>query len=139
MLLFKKKFLDAIRSGAKTQTVRLCKVCRFRAGGRSYIPTIGYIRITSVDEIFIKLLTHDDAVLDGFSSVEAMRAEIETLYAERIAAGYRAFRVRFRVMTPEETATELAARPKRARRRSADKSKADSAARPDAPAASDAS
>jgi hypothetical protein len=113
MLLFKKKFLDAIRSGAKTQTVRLWKVCRFRAGGRSYIPTIGYIRITAVDPVSLDDLTDDDARLDGFPSAEALRAEIRTLYADRLAAGDRAFRLRFHVMTPEEIAAELAARPKK--------------------------
>jgi hypothetical protein len=116
MLLFKKKFLDAIRSGAKTQTVRLWKVCRFRAGGRSYIPTIGYIRITAVDSVSLDDLTDDDARLDGFPSAEALRAEIRTLYADRLAAGDRAFRLRFHVMTPEEIAAELAARPKKTER-----------------------
>ena len=115
MLLFKKKFLESIRSGAKTQTVRLWKVCRFRAGGRSYIPTIGYIRITAVDPVSLDDLTDDDARLDGFPSAEALRAEIRTLYADRLAAGDRAFRLRFHVMTPEETAAELAARPKKER------------------------
>lgn len=116
MLLFKKKFLDAIRSGVKTQTIRLWRVCRFRAGGRGYIPTVGYIRITAVDPIALDDLTDDDACLDGFASADALREEIRTLYADRLAAGERAFRLRFRVLTAEETAAELAARPKKTRR-----------------------
>ena len=40
MLLFKKKFLAAIRSGRKTQTIRLWKHQRMRSGQRSYIPGV---------------------------------------------------------------------------------------------------
>lgn len=122
MLLFKKKFLELIRSGAKTQTVRLWKTCRFRAGDRGYIPSVGYIRITAVDAIGLDELTDDDARLDGFNSADALRAELQALYAERMNAGERLFRLRFHVMSDDELQTELAARPKKARaRRSAEK------------------
>lgn len=109
MLLFKKKFLDALRDGTKTQTVRLWKVCRFRAGRRSYIPGVGYIWITAVDPVRLEGLTDDDARLDGFPSASALLAEIQALYTEQIAAGHQAYRLRFRRMTPEEaTAAKLA-------------------------------
>jgi hypothetical protein len=49
MLLFKKKFLPAIRRGEKTQTVRLWKHRRLRPGQRSYIPGAGAIRVKAVD------------------------------------------------------------------------------------------
>lgn len=104
MLLFKKKFLDDLREGTKTQTVRLWKVCRFRAGQRSYIPGVGYIWITAVDPVSLEDLTDDDAVLDGFASAAALLAEIQALYAEQLAAGHQAYRVRFRRMTLEEAA-----------------------------------
>jgi hypothetical protein len=51
MLLFKKKFLPAIRSAAKTQTIRLWPFCRMKPGQRSYIPGAGYIRILAVDKV----------------------------------------------------------------------------------------
>ena len=51
MLLFKKRFLEAIRAGQKTQTIRLWKHVRMRAGQRSYIPGAGYIRVTAVEEV----------------------------------------------------------------------------------------
>ena len=35
---FQEEFLSAIRSGQKTQTIRLWKFARMRAGQRSYIP-----------------------------------------------------------------------------------------------------
>ena len=104
MLLFKKKFLEALRDGTKTQTVRLWKVCRFRAGQRSYIPGVGYIWVTAVDPVRLDELTDADARLDGFSSASALLAEIQALYAEQLAEGYQAYRLRFRRMSPEEAA-----------------------------------
>lgn len=96
MLLFKKKYLPAIRSGAKTQTVRLWKHRRMRTGQRSYIPGAGYIVVDSVDEVAIGDLTDEDARLDGFPTLAALRDEIDTLYRNEIAQGYRVYRVRFR-------------------------------------------
>lgn len=103
MLLFKKKFLAAIRRGDKTQTIRLWKHRRMRAGQRSYIPGVGYIRIVAVDSVQLDSLTEDDANRDGFDSLESLRAEIEQLYAEQMAAGYQAYRVVFEVLPGEES------------------------------------
>src|SRR5688572_15466750 len=93
MLLFRKKFLEAIRTGEKTQTVRLWKYRRMRPGQRSYIPGAGYIRVHAVDEVELADLTDEDARLDGFDSADALRAEIAALYARQLAGGYRAYRV----------------------------------------------
>lgn len=101
MLLFKKKFLDAIRSGQKTQTVRLWKWRKMKPGQRSYIPGAGYIQIAAVDEVALDQLTDDDARLDGFDSAAALRQEIEQLYPEQLAAGHRAFRIRFTLLAPD--------------------------------------
>lgn len=98
MLLFKKKFLPAIRSGEKTQTIRLWKHRRMRAGQRSYIPGAGYIRIVRVEEVRLDQLTDQDAVPDGFASADELRQEIERLYPEQLAAGHRAFRVVFELV-----------------------------------------
>ena len=97
MLLFKKKFLEAIRTGEKTQTVRLWKYRRMRPGQRSYIPGAGYIRVHAVDEVELPDLTDEDARLDGFDSGDALRAEIAALYPGQLAGGYRAYRVRFAI------------------------------------------
>ena len=98
MLLFKKKFLPAIRSGEKTQTIRLWKWRMMRIGQRSYIPGIGYIHIEDVAQVELRHLTDQDAVPDGFATADALRAELQNLYAEKIAAGYKAFRVVFRIL-----------------------------------------
>jgi hypothetical protein len=95
MLLFKKKFLSAIRSGQKTQTIRLWKCRRMRPGQRSYIPGVGHIRLIAVDEVELDCLTDADAQPDGFDSADQLRAEIAQLYPEQLAAGYRAYRIVF--------------------------------------------
>ena len=98
MLLFKKKFLPAIRSGEKTQTIRLWKHRMMRDGQRSYIPGIGYIRIDRVEQVRLDELTDEDALPDGFETADALRAEISSIYAEKLAGGHQAFRVVFHVL-----------------------------------------
>ena len=83
MLLFKKKFLPAIRSGEKTQTIRLWKYRRMKTGQRSYIPGAGYIRVVSVEEVELDNLTDDDARPDGFDTAEQLRQEIARLYDDQ--------------------------------------------------------
>ena len=95
MLLFKKKFLAAIRAGEKTQTIRLWKHRRMRSGQRSYIPGIGHIQVTAVEEVELDRLTDADARPDGFENAKQLRAEIAQLYPKQLAAGYRAYRIVF--------------------------------------------
>jgi len=102
MLLFKKKFLDAIRRGEKTQTIRLWPHCRMRSGQRSYIPGVGYIRITQVQPVRLEDLTDADARPDGFASIAELRAEIERLYAAQLAAGCQAYRIVFELLPPAD-------------------------------------
>ena len=104
MLLFKKKFLPAIRCGEKTQTVRVWTHRRMRPGQRSYIPGAGYIRIESVDEIELAELSDEDARRDGFASADELRAEIKALYADRPTKGCHTYRVRFALLPAEEQA-----------------------------------
>src|SRR3954464_5457527 len=95
MLLFKKKFLPAIRSGEKTQTIRLWKFRHMRSGQRSYIPGVGYIRIKLVEPVDIDGLTDADAIPDGFPSAVALQNELRTIYGDKLASGYKAFRIAF--------------------------------------------
>jgi hypothetical protein len=111
--LFKKKFLAAIARGEKTQTVRLWKYRKMRAGQRSYIPGIGYIEVLAVDEVALADLTDADAQLDGFSTADALRSELDTLYGVALASGSQTFRIRFRVLDPREQAAAVAERESR--------------------------
>jgi hypothetical protein len=101
MLLFKKKFLPAIRSGEKTQTIRLWKWRMMRDGQRSYVPGVGHIQIDRVEQVEIDDLTDADALPDGFASADALRQELRTIYGERLAAGSKAFRIVFHVTQPK--------------------------------------
>ncbi len=106
MLLFKKKFLSAIRTGEKTQTIRLWKHCRMRAGQRIYIPGIGYIRIHAVDPIDLSDLSDDDARPDGFATADDLRRELDRLYGDRLASSEKTYRIVFSVLPPEEQMKE---------------------------------
>ena len=98
MLLFRKKFLEAIRCGKKTQTIRLWKYRRMRTGQRSYIPGIGYINIDLVEQVALNDLTDDDARLDGFPTADNLREELNDIYADKISQGYSAYRVQFSIL-----------------------------------------
>ena len=102
MLLFKKKFLPAIRRGEKTQTIRLWKYRRMKPGQRSYIPGAGYIRVTAVEEVALEALTDADALPDGFATAGELRAEIARLYPHQLAQGPRAYRIVFALIDREE-------------------------------------
>jgi hypothetical protein len=105
MLLFKKKFLPAIRAGQKTQTIRLWKHRRMSAGQRSYIPGAGHIRVSAVEPVELDQLTDADARPDGFESAKELRAELARLYPEQLSAGYRAYRIVF-TLEPEPVGSD---------------------------------
>jgi hypothetical protein len=94
VLLFKKKFLEAIASGAKCQTVRVWPKRRMRAGQVEFVPGLGKVRVTALERVRPEDLTEDDARLDGFESREALLAELRALYGERLAS-VPCFRIRF--------------------------------------------
>lgn len=108
MLLFKKKFLPAIRRGDKTQTIRLWKYRMMRPGQRSYTPGIGPLHILAVEPVDLEALTDADARLDGFSTAVELRQELQSFYGDKIAAGYKAFRVVFEVGEPRADAARAA-------------------------------
>ena len=102
MLLFKKRFLAAIRSGEKTQTIRLWKWRRLRAGQRSYIPGAGHIRILGVEEVDLAQLTDADARPDGFQTADQLRAEVARLYPRQLAQGHHAYRITFELLPTDD-------------------------------------
>ncbi len=74
-----------------------------RAGQKSYIPGIGPIRIDRVEQVCLEDLTDGDAKPDGFATADALRAELQSIYADKLAEGYQAFRVVFHLL--EEVAS----------------------------------
>jgi len=102
MLLFKKKFLEQIRQGEKTQTIRLWKHRQMKPGQRSYIPGVGYISIDSVEPVELAQLTDADAKPDGFPTAELLRNEIRALYTADTLKNLIPFRICFSVYPPRE-------------------------------------
>ncbi len=73
-----------------------------RSGQRSYIPGVGYIRLTKVEEVQLETLTDDDARPDGFETADELHGEIVRLYPRQLAEGYRTYRIVFTLLPPEE-------------------------------------
>ena len=99
MLLFKKKFLEPILSGAKRQTIRVWPKRRVRPGQIEFVPGLGRVRITAFEPVRPADLSEEDARLDGFESREALLAELRGLYGDRLDA-VPCFRIRFTLEPP---------------------------------------
>ena len=97
LLLFKKCFLEAIRTGSKQTTIRRWTRPRLRPGTRAFSPGVGWICIENVDEVNLRDLDDLDARADGFESVAKMRRELRKIYPKVKSDGKTWFRVRFRV------------------------------------------
>jgi len=95
MLLFKRKFQEAIRSGRKTRTVRLWRGRHVRPGDVHFAPGVGYLRVLAVEEVTLDELTEEDARADGFTSLTALKAELDRLYAQAARGSRRWYRIAF--------------------------------------------
>ena len=82
MLLMKKEFFDAIRSGAKTTTLRFWRHRRVRPGSIHTVRGLGVVRIDSVREAALAELTEADAAADGFTSLDDLRAALARMYPD---------------------------------------------------------
>jgi hypothetical protein len=99
MLFFQARFLDLIRRGCKTQTIRLWQYPRVKVGQRAYVPGLSPARllITAVDPLpSLAALTAADARADGFTTCRQLRAEIARLY--KGVTGRQLYRVRFQYL-----------------------------------------
>jgi hypothetical protein len=83
MLLMKKRFFDAIRSGRKTVTVRFWRHARLGGGQVHTIPGLGKVRIERVEPIGPEDLTEELAQSDGFECLCDMKRTLAELYGDR--------------------------------------------------------
>jgi hypothetical protein len=116
MLFFQAKFLDLIRRGRKTQTIRLWRRPRVKVGQSAYVPGLAPARllITAVDALpSLRALTAADARADGFTNCRALRAEIARLY--KGITGRQLFRVRFQYVPNAPKNAKPAPHPKPSR------------------------
>ena len=69
---------------------------------RSYITGVGYIRIDSIERVELDQLTDANAMLDGFSMADALRAELCGLYGTDTLKKLTPYIIRFSVYPPSE-------------------------------------
>jgi hypothetical protein len=88
-LLFKKCFVEAIRCGIKTTTLRRwASPPRARAGQRVFSPGVGWLRVEAVEWLAnLDRLTDADARADGFENVAAMKRALRRIYPDAGAGG----------------------------------------------------
>jgi len=101
LLLFKKVFADAIRSGDKRMTLRRWNRPRVQAGKRAFCPGLGYLAIETVEPVEWRDLNEADAVADGFVSLNDMRAALLLIYPDS-DDGKSWWRIRFTWIKPNE-------------------------------------
>jgi len=97
MLLMKKKFFGAIRSGEKTTTLRYWRRRMVRPGTLRTIPGLGKVYIEEVRQSRWSELTDADAQSDGFADLEALRSALHELYPPEARRERTLYLVRFRL------------------------------------------
>ena len=95
MLLIKKVFFEAIRSGGKTTTLRYWRRRMVRPGSLHTVPGLGKVRINEAGPAELGDLTDADAEADGFEDLHALKAALHDLYPPEHREGRKLYLVRF--------------------------------------------
>jgi hypothetical protein len=113
LFVFKKEYKALIRSGRKTQTVRVWKPRKGsgKSGYATYLkagkiiksPGLGRLRIDEIVELKLSDLTQEDARLDGFKSREEMLAAIRKIYKLKQSDDSMCYRIRFKYLGEAES------------------------------------
>jgi len=101
-ILFKGEFLDAIRQGRKTTTLRRWKSCRVKPGDRVRVRKVGLLRITDCSRIMLKDITPADAQADGFRGLKELRAALRKFYPNPKGDGRQWYRIAFALDEPPQ-------------------------------------
>lgn len=114
-ILFKRRFVEAIRRGEKTTTLRRWKSCRVRSGAKVRVLGVGWLKIVSCDEIALGELTAADAQADGFKTLKELMKTLAELYPNHKSDGRKWYRVVFRYdaqspQSPQDARKDLALR-----------------------------
>ena len=83
MLLMKKQFFDAIRTGRKTTTLRYWRSPLVAPGSVHNIRGLGRIRIDRIHPIRLRELRAADARADGFETLTALKRALKKMYPTR--------------------------------------------------------
>ena len=106
-LLFRKEFHELLRSGRKRQTIRFWARPYVKPGSRMRTPRLGSFLITAIEEIDPAALTLDDARLDGFDSLEALREKLIELYGSLTPPDRRCFKLTFEFLGEQNPGATL--------------------------------
>jgi len=100
MLMMKKEFFDAIRSGAKRTTLRYWRWRRVRVGSVHTVRGLGAVQIDAVEAVEWDDLTEADARADGFENLAALREALAGIYPPDQRDGRQLFLIRFTPVRP---------------------------------------
>ena len=95
MLFVRKEYFEAIRSGAKTTTLRFWRWPTVRPGSVHTVRGLGRVRIHSVEPLQPEDLTDDHARRDGFEDLAELHAALERHYPADKRNSRKLFLVRF--------------------------------------------
>ena len=95
MLLMKKVFFEAIRSGEKTTTLRYWQRRMVRPGSLHTVPGLGKVHIDEAGPVEFGDLTDADAKADGFESLRTLKTNLHELYPSECREGRKLYLVRF--------------------------------------------
>jgi hypothetical protein len=95
MLLMKKVFFEAIRSGGKTTTLRYWRRRQVRPGSLQTIRGLGKVRIDEATCVKFADLTDADAQADGLADLKALKTALHDLYPPARREGRKLYLVRF--------------------------------------------
>jgi hypothetical protein len=102
MLLMKKVFFEAIRSGGKTTTLRYWRRRQVRPGSLQTIRGLGKVRIDEATCAELDDLTDADAQADGLADLQALRTALRDLYPPARRKGRKLYLVRFTLEKDEK-------------------------------------
>jgi len=117
MLLVKKQFFDAIRSGAKTTTLRHWRRPMVRAGSVHSVRGLGALRVDDVRVIEADDVTNADAHADGLANRAELVAVLAELYPPSQRRERKLYKVTFTYLGPADA--NSCGNPRRPPRRSA--------------------
>jgi hypothetical protein len=103
MLLMKKVFFEAIRSGGKTTTLRYWRRCQVRPGSLQTIRGLGKVRIDEATCAELDDLTDADAQADGLADLQALKTALHDLYPPARRKGRKLYLVRFTLVREEDS------------------------------------
>lgn len=95
MLLMKRIYFDAIRTGAKTTTLRFWRAPRVRTGRTYRIQGLGSVKISAIAPTTLASLTDADARVDGFDSLAALKKALRKLYSPMQRKTRTLYQIRF--------------------------------------------